>query len=184
MKKIFTVAATIALLLTGCNQSEQNKKTTVEDSNKSDMKSEKSPLAQAMEKAGYQSPQLIGATEANTQTQKANEELLKKFFADVNSKDTYDSLLKFFDKNIKKMSSEGYYNSLQINAFMQTSSGGGNEREFIQDVSSAFSKYKQLSDKNRRLVKDLVQIELERKGFKVTRGQSDWDNNIHMIIAW
>jgi PBP1b-binding outer membrane lipoprotein LpoB len=189
MKKIIIYFVAIGVVFSGCNNSPEQKdsnNTKSSEQNKSAVKEQKSPVALAMEQSKYQMPQIISANTASVQTEKTTKELLNKFFANETTKTAFDKLLNFFNTNINRMSNEGYYNSFQLNTFGQDGRFGGakNSAEFTESVKDLKAAYLKLSEKDRHILKDLVQNELEMKGFVVKRGKEDWDSEIHMIVGW
>ena len=114
---------------------------------------------------------LIEAKAANKITKQETKKLEKKIMQSPNGKKAYNGLIKFFNKNIAKISSGGYYNSFVIT--------------YMNDPKKISELLKPLTKKEQDVMRSLVIRELIKKGYSIKYNQY-WNNEdaFRITISW
>lgn len=114
---------------------------------------------------------LIPAKDAHKTTIQETKKLEKHIMKSANGKKAYNGLIIFFNKNIARIASGGYYNSFIIT--------------YINAPNKISELLKPLSRKEQDVIRSLVIRELIKKGYSVTHNQY-WDSkaSINISVSW
>ena len=122
---------------------------------------------------GLSAASIISAKNIKAVSVKATKKLENDVLKSKDGRKAYDGLIKFFNKNISRIASVGFYNSFSI-TFMNKSLA--NQIEPL---------LKPLSRQHQDIIRSIVVKELQKKGYKVTYNKY-WDNpeDFNIAVSW
>lgn len=122
--------------------------------------------------SSYAEPEFPTAAEIKAISIEATKKLEAELFNSEKGKNAYTEIMKILETKIKKIASEGVYNSLIIN--------------YLNSDKVGVEKFlKKLSDREQVLLKERIVEDLIKKGYEITKNQYyNNPNNLFISISW